>query len=181
MILLKAKRAPNRRYLESTLIPMAATLVPDAQILYVGVAIYTRDYERRFRPATLYTLDVDPAVARYGARRHTTASICDAEALYRPASFDLVFVFGVIGWGLDSHEDIEAAMESSWGLLKHGGVLVVSVDDIPSRNTVPLDEIKALTKFQPYAMPGLSVSRVRIDDPKFRTILSFFQKPSPPS
>ncbi|HMN42976.1 MAG TPA: class I SAM-dependent methyltransferase [Povalibacter sp.] len=176
VVTIRVKLTPIRRYIESKLIPAARARIGDGDILYVGVAHYTRDYPQRFAPATVATIDIEPSVARYGAAVHRVGSVTQVDTLFGKQSFDMVFLIGVIGWGLNTREQANAALESISEVLRDGGVLIVSRDDIPPRNSVQMQDLHALTRFEPCELAGIDASRVKIRDPKYRTELFFYRK-----
>ena len=46
-------------------------------------------------------------------------------------------------------------LESCWLCLREKGVLMIGWNDVPEHSPVPLSDLDALKKFQPYVFPAL--------------------------
>lgn len=100
------------------------------RVLSVGVAWYTRDYERITAARTFITVDHDPARASFGVPgRHFVAELTDLESVI-PASepFDVIVLNGVIGFGLDSTEEIERGLRACAARLRPNGTLLLGMN-----------------------------------------------------
>jgi SAM-dependent methyltransferase len=117
--------APDRIYLKRVILPQIARR---GIVLLVGCRRYTAHdpiYLER-RGVVCWTLDIDPAVARWGApRHHLIAPIEDAASHFAPATFDTVVLNGVLGYGVDDADAQEAAVLACAAVLKPGGLLVL--------------------------------------------------------
>ncbi|KAK9844961.1 hypothetical protein WJX74_009058 [Apatococcus lobatus] len=60
-----------------------------------------------------------------GNLHHIVGPVQDAAKHFEASSFDVVIINGVIGWGVDSAPDIEAAFQALYTVLKRRGLLVV--------------------------------------------------------
>jgi SAM-dependent methyltransferase len=97
-------------------------------MLWVGCQPYTRPYldiiERR--GAECWTLEIDPAARWWGhPRRHLVGDLQKVGALYPPSQFDVALVNGVFGYGLDTLNGQNEAVEGLARILKPGGMLVL--------------------------------------------------------
>ena len=94
-------------------------------ILFVGTASYTWQYETLFRPDRYTTLDIAPGVAVWGATRHIVAPVQDLTRHRPEGFFDGVVLNGVLGFGLDTPQEMRRAFEELHRALPAGGLLVV--------------------------------------------------------
>ncbi|SEQ01529.1 Methyltransferase domain-containing protein [Faunimonas pinastri] len=145
----------DRLYLRRAIVP--AIIGSGArQILFIGVRGYTRavvDAMGR-HGLEVWTSDIDPEAAPHGApARHRTGDVCEIDALFPEVRFDLVILNGVLGWGVDSPEDIERALEGVMRILRPGGVLLLGWNRgrIPDPPTIPA----LMTRFEPCSFESL--------------------------
>jgi hypothetical protein len=116
---------PDRAVLECQILPYYQLSRAHDTIVFVGTDWYTFGYGRLFKHKRFNTIDVDPARARYGATNHFVAPMQELERHFAPASIDVVFCNGVIGWGLDEIEDGRAALAAAGVVLRQNGHLVL--------------------------------------------------------
>jgi len=118
------------------------------KILFVGVQRYTEKYSRCFSDSQFVTIDVNPKLARFGAKLHICDSILNL-ARYResyfPGGLDLILLNGVIGYGLDSSAEIELAFLAMIDQLNSMGQIVIGVnpqfiDEVSLRKIKPVEE-----------------------------------------
>jgi SAM-dependent methyltransferase len=122
----QARRSPARVYQNRVILPQIG--VRGGTVLLVGCRRYTAQ-----EPAFLarhgvvcWTLDIDPAVVRWGAAgRHVTGRIEQATSHFRAATFDTVLLSGVFGFGVDEAATQDAAIDACSIILKSGGLLVL--------------------------------------------------------
>jgi hypothetical protein len=114
----------DRRYLIETILPAFRAARP-RRVLFVGCRPYTRPYEAFFEDAEYWTLDVEPKVARWGSRLHRTGDVSMADAIFERGQFDMILLNGVLGWGVDSDEDISRTLGALWRVMQPGGLLLV--------------------------------------------------------
>jgi SAM-dependent methyltransferase len=165
----------DRRLLEGSIIPFFAASPDFERILFVGCDFYTTHYERLFGDKEYWTLDKDPGRAKYGGRRHVTASLEEAARHFAAGSLDLVLVNGVLGWGLDLKEEAEASFAACHECLREGGVLLLGWNDTADRLPLPLEESESLALFEPFVLPPLGVARHLTQNPNRHTF-SFYRK-----
>ncbi|MGH1419500.1 MAG: hypothetical protein ACRBCJ_11635 [Hyphomicrobiaceae bacterium] len=127
-------------------------------ILFIGCHWYTWNYNRVFADKNYSTLEIDPSQARYGAKKHITASVEDVAKHYAPQSLDLVFLLGVIGWGLDDRAVADRAIGGIHNVLRPGGALIIGWDDVPAHKPFALEELKELERFSPWTFPPLQTN-----------------------
>jgi hypothetical protein len=147
---------PDRRVLEDVILPALLERADVQRVLFVGCAWYTRRYVPAFAGRELWTLDVDPEQARYGAPRHVVDSLANLGTHVAPGRLDAIVCNGVIGYGLDDPADIETAVAACFDALRGGGLLVLGVDDSAP---VAVADIAALARFAPVAPPPFPASR----------------------
>lgn len=145
--------SPDRGVLMNRILPELSK--PGAQVLWVGCRHYTRRYPAMIERegAVCWTLEIDPRARRWGhPRRHTVGDLQKVGALYPPGHFDVALVNGVFGWGLDTPDGQNEAVEGLARVLKPGGILMLGWNT--DRSTDP-NELPASQKlFVPSRRPG---------------------------
>jgi SAM-dependent methyltransferase len=171
-------RALDRRLLDETILPRLAENDRYARVLFVGCDWYTEHVQDLFdaRGREYATIEIDPARARHGARRHIVGALADLGRHYPPASLDLVICNGVIGWGLDDPAQIERSIEACGQALSPGGLLLLGWDDVPEKLPIPIEDIRALGVFLSAAPLGLEEPIIRTGS-YTRHTFAFFAKP----
>lgn len=101
-------------------------------------------------------LDIDPSAAQFGARnRHVTASILDVHQYFDSSFFDIVMLNGVFGWGINSREDQDKALQCIREVLRPGGVLLLGWDTDRSEDTfVALAAAHGFSYRNPMGLPN---------------------------
>lgn len=174
----RRKHTEDRRILEKEIFPHFVSSPAYKSILFVGCAWYTRGYNTVFKDKDFWTLEVDPAESKYGAKKHTTGSLENVMDYVEPGSLDLIICNGVFGWGLNEKPRVEKAFEGCYTCLREGGLLLLGWNDIPERRPFPLDECQSLKSFQSFVFAPLSTAQYETNTPNKHTY-SFFVKPSP--
>jgi SAM-dependent methyltransferase len=168
----------DRRVLEQVIFPHFLRLPDMHRILFVGCDWYTKHYQRMFfRGRDYWTIDVSAQSRKFGARQHILGALQHLDMHFARGFFDLIFCNGVYGFGLDAAADIERALEMCWSRLREYGCFIFGWDDIPARTPVPLAEIAALRRFQPFEFPDFKSSRYVTDTP-YRHTFDFYTKAS---
>lgn len=121
---------PDRKFLTRDLFAYYSQDVHVRSILFVGVRRYTSRYAQYFKDTPFVTIDIDATQERYGAKRHLTGNVCDLESWQNefPDGVDLVFLNGVIGFGLNREEDIERALEGLSAGMNPGATVVFGIN-----------------------------------------------------
>ena len=152
-----ALRTPDRKVLDTVILP---PLIQDPlcrRVVFVGCDWYTRHYEDMFSTQDYWTIEVDPARARFGARQHVVGPMTEIGDRFAPGSVDLVVCNGVIGWGLNDPDEVEASLRACARALRPGGVLLIGWNDIPEKRVIDLGSLAALREFHPFPVAGRSV------------------------
>ena len=115
---------PDRKYLTGVIFPSLLPLESD-RILFVGCRSYTKPYEAVFQDSEYWTLEIDQIHAKWGARHHKTGDVRNADEFFAPGYFDLVFLNGVLGFGVDADHDQDLTFTALRRVMRPGGVLVL--------------------------------------------------------
>ena len=137
-------RLPSRQFLERTIMPW---LLNNRQtVLFVGTAAYTYPYYRGFERTgvRLVTIDPHPRGDLWGARHHIEGSILDQKVLAGLQPFDAIICNGVFGFGIDSIDEMNRALEIFSGLLKPQGLLVLGWNKGCSEDPTALQKYQIL-------------------------------------
>jgi SAM-dependent methyltransferase len=153
------RRTADRRVLESVVLPYFAERDEYARVLFVGCAWYTRHYADIFHGREYWTLDFDPARAKYGSSRHVVGSLENVSAHIRPGSLDLIICNGVFGWGLSEQSKIEQAFDGCHTILREGGIFVLGWNDIAPRRPCMPEACISLRRFAPFVFPPVNAAR----------------------
>lgn len=156
-------RAKDRRLLDEHILPALARVASLRRVLFVGCDWYTEHVEGLFvRSGREYwTIEIDPARARHGAKRHIVGPLVQIDAHFAGGSLDLIVCNGVIGWGLNDPVEIEKSMAACARALAPGGILLLGWDDIPEKLPVPIEKIEALRSLRPTVPPGFEAAVIR--------------------
>jgi SAM-dependent methyltransferase len=168
-------RSKDRQFLEEQVLPYFVEHTEFQRILFVGCDWYTYDYRRVFRCKEYITLEIDPARAPFGARRHIVDSMSNIARHFKPRELDVILCNGVFGWGLNDREQVAQAFAGCYDSLRSGGVFVFGWDDVPVRRPFPPDELSELQRFSPWHFPPLGASRYRSEPDQH--VYDFFCKP----
>jgi SAM-dependent methyltransferase len=166
----------DRHVLEHVIFSYFLALPDTHRVLFIGCDWYTKHYQRAFfSDRDYWTLDVSPKARKFGGTQHIVDGVERLEAHFAPGSFDLIFCNGVYGFGLDSPDHCERAIDACRSTLRPGGYFVFGWDDIPARTPVPLDEIAALNRFERLPVDVLGTWRYLTDTP-YRHTYDFYRK-----
>jgi hypothetical protein len=167
---------PDRRLLEREILPWFGEREQYRRVLFVGCDWYTRHYDSFFEGREYWTLEKDPGRRRFGAARHVADSVVDLEAHFPEASFELILLNGVLGWGLDDPVEAEAALAGSASRLAPGGVLLLGWNDIPEKRILDPGQSPALAALRPWAFPPFGAAR-RVAPGRIRHTYDFYVRP----
>jgi hypothetical protein len=145
----------DRSYLRNSVLPAIARAGP-ARLLFVGVRGYTGVYADTFRsgPTEFWTTDIDPGAARYGVPdRHVIADVRQLDQAVRPASFAVVLLNGVFGWGVDAAEDMERTLGAVHAVLSRGGLLLIGWNADRVADPEALGAIRLFEPAAPFGLP----------------------------
>ena len=113
----------SRQCLETEILPWIRDRC--RSILFVGTASYTWHYETLFRADRYTTLDIAAGAAVWGARDHIVAPVQELSRHRQPGSFDGVVLNGVLGFGIDTEQQMRRTFEELHRTLAPGGLLIV--------------------------------------------------------
>jgi spermidine synthase len=173
-------RLQDRRILERDVFPYILEHPEFRDILWVGCSWYTAPYATIFRERKFSTLDIDPLKARYGSARHAVDGMENVRRHYGVEELDLVLCNGVVGWGLDSHAQLEQAFGGCFASLRPGGVMMIGWNDLPRSRPIPFAELPSIACFEPYVFPPLMTHELRTRSIG-RHVFTFYRKPEKPA
>lgn len=152
-----ALETKDRRIFEDVILPHVSREAQYQRILFVGVQMYTRHYERDyFSHKDLWTIDLDPRAARYGARRHIIDSITSIGAHFGAGTLDVIICNGILGRSLNEEGEMErATFRACHACLRTAGLFVLGWDESPAR-PFSAEEHRPLGGFEPCGFPPLS-------------------------
>lgn len=153
-------KSVDRNLLDNKILPWFAGQKSVQKVLFVGCDYFTVHYPGIFPNAEFWTIEPDPAKAKYGSKNHLVGFLQDLCRFVPAGSFDLIIFNGVFGWGLNKREDIEGSFTACFSCLTPGGFLVFGWNNMEDRIPVPLESIKALKLFQPFSIPGMGNWRI---------------------
>lgn len=151
--------AADRKVLEQTILPYFAEHADFKRLLFVGCAWYTQHYTTMFDNKEFWTLELDPAREKYGAKRHIVDSLENIADHFSAGSLDAIFCNGLLGWGLNDKPLIERAFGACVDTLRPGGIFILGWDDIEVRRPCRPEECASIQRMQPYVFEPLATSR----------------------
>lgn len=166
----------DRRVLEQVILPLYASRSDIARILFVGCAAYTQQYGRLFGNREYWTIDPVQRRRRYGSERHIVDTLQNLGRHVAPDYIDLIVCNGVLGWGLNTPADADAALGACFTQLRKGGELVLGWNDVAPRNRVVPEDIPALRRFEASEFGPTRVTRWKVQAPN-RHVFDFYRKP----
>ena len=88
------------------------------------------------------TIDIDPAAKRWGSAVHITGDATFLDKYFEPRIFDAVIINGVLGYGINTRDDISRAFLGLSCVIKPRGVLILgwNTDRIEDPTTFDLAE-----------------------------------------
>jgi hypothetical protein len=159
----------DRRVLQTIIFPNFAHRTEFSKVLFVGTAWYTRGYRHFFEDGEYWTLEIDPALSKYGSKHHIVDSFANVSDHFQPGEFDLIVCNGVFGSGLNAKPEVESAFKGSHYCLREGGIFVLGWNDIPEKRPFTLAESESLRLFAPYVFPPLNSSSFLTANPNRHT------------
>lgn len=167
----------DRRVLEQTIFPYFLNDSSYRTILFVGCDWFTRGYNKRFQRDKRYvTIDIDSTKRKFGAKEHIVDNVKNLARHFETSSLDLIFINGVLGWGLDARSEVEQSFRACFEALRQNGILVIGWDDIAPRRPLSLDDCESLRRFKPFLFPPLQTT-AHLTDTQLRHTFNFYEKP----
>ena len=142
---------PGRYIIEKKFFPR----IKDKKVLLVGCEHYTEHYPRKLRKNMLWSIDINPDVAKYGAKEHVVGDISYATRYYPKKNFDFVFLGGIFGYGVNDKKTAERTMKECYEILKKNGKLIIWWSDMPKHNQVIPQELKNYRLFKESSFAGI--------------------------
>jgi SAM-dependent methyltransferase len=152
-------KTEDRKVLESKILSYFAQKPEFFKILFVGTAWYTEGYKNLFKAKSYWTIEINPRLAKHGAKNHLIDSIENIHIYFPSDDLDLIICNGVFGWGLNQEQKIEDTFTKCFNSLREGGILVLGWNDIPERRPIALADSQALNLFKPFVFPPLSTAQ----------------------
>ena len=124
---------PERLFLQNDALPWVSASYK--QVLFVGTAVYTYQYEKLFAddPDRYTTIDRNPSTKVWGSKHHIVAPIEQINQHRPPGFFDCIVLSGVLAYRIPEHgdyglveqDDLRALLKVLHGVLRPGGLLLV--------------------------------------------------------
>ncbi|MBL9132909.1 MAG: hypothetical protein JNG86_17000 [Verrucomicrobiaceae bacterium] len=169
---------PDRILLEDVILAHLAQDRRYQRILFIGCDWYTKNYPCLFANREFWTIEIDPAKARFGGQHHIIDGLQNLTRHAGADFFDAFIHTGVFGWGIDTRELADETFDQCHRCLKPGGMLVFGWDDVPAQCPFAVtEECAALKRFETYIFPPLGVHRHLVADSHLRHTFAFYQKP----
>jgi hypothetical protein len=127
---LQVQSLPDRLYLRQVMLPAMARMKP-ANVLLAGTRRYTRRYPEAFDRQTtaVWTIDFDPTAAAFGnGQLHRTGDMCRVDKVFRGVRFDMIHINGLLGFGVDSPDNVLAMIKACHRVLQPSGYLMLGWD-----------------------------------------------------
>jgi SAM-dependent methyltransferase len=170
-------RLEDRVLLETVILPFFRDQPEVRKILFVGTEWYTKPYERLFASQEYWTLEIDPANSRYGAKRHVIAPLKALTSYAPPDYFDAIIANGVFhSTAISTREEAEPSFRASLTCLRPGGWFLLGWNDHDQFRPYPPSESPTLAEFEPAIFPPFGKAEYRTDT-EYRHVFSFFRKP----
>jgi LmbE family N-acetylglucosaminyl deacetylase len=150
----------DRAVLTDQILPAVREAAAGADVLFVGVEWYTAGYPALFPEGNLVTMDLTETVAIHGASRHLTADLRELDQHFEEGSFAAIICNGVLGYGVDSPEDVRRALAAMRSCLSPDGHLVIGWNDTEGRRVPALEEIALNVGLEPTTGAGLATSHM---------------------
>lgn len=151
---------PDRLALERGVLPALQAREDIRRILFVGTEWYTRTYPELFADRELWTLDVDPLVAKYGAPgRHVVDSITGVADHFEPGSLDAIVCHGVFGPWLSHHDEVDRTFADCYELLRPGGLFILGWSAREEVMPHPPDTLPSLERFETFVLEPFTATR----------------------
>jgi ubiquinone/menaquinone biosynthesis C-methylase UbiE len=151
-------RIKSRYVIERKMFPR----IKNKKVLFVGCAEYTKDYPSRIEKNNnqLWTLDIDPEVAKYGAKNHIIGDAVEINKYFQENFFDVIMMIGVFGYGINKKEDADKSLENCAKILKKEGAMIIHWSNITGKDMVKprkLDKIKLYSPTPMFGLPELYI------------------------
>jgi hypothetical protein len=105
------EKLPARVFLGEAILP---ALQGRTRMLFVGCRPYNLNFYRECeaKGIAVWTIDIDPKVARWGAPRHLIGDVREVDLLVSGLRFDIIIANGLLGFGVNCREDAEQTVDA---------------------------------------------------------------------
>ncbi len=159
------EKGPHRLPMERNIFPFFVSDNHYRTVLFVGCSLATIWYKKVFKDMEYWTLDIDHRKKRMGAKNHIVDRLSNLNTYFDRPYFNLIFVNGVIGWGLDDPQEADVSVNACYNALKPNGKFIIGWNDIPERKPFEVDTLKALRQFERWNFPPVGRWRHLIPEP----------------
>ena len=165
-----APGSPERASLKARLKTMAAETA-DMPMFIGGKEIRTGDTATSVMPH-----DHRHVLGSYhkATEQHIVDVVGNLDRYFEPGSLDVIFLNGVIGWGLDTPAETEIAFAACHRALRRNGHFMIGWNDLPEHRPFRLETIASLGKFEPLVFPPLETSEHLVAN-EWRHTFSFYR------
>lgn len=173
--------APSRAFMEHEILDYInrrfnQASASSAQCLFIGLDKHNWHYNRLLH-MDFHSIDLNPRNAAYGQPgKHVVGSATELSSYYAPASFDVVFANGLIGFGLNTEAAFDQLMLECRQVLTDNGVLILGYNDRPDLLPFQLEQTHGFQVFETFApaIEGVSGARHTVVD-EFRHYYVFLR------
>ena len=143
-------RKPERYLLERMIFPK----IKNKKILLVGTANYTKDYPKRLNQNDLWSMDINPSMAKYGSKKHIIGDVVKIDKFFPKNHFDVILFIGIFGYGLNDKKQAEKTLENCAKVLKNQGKMIIQWSDISGHNQINPEKLENFKLFKRKEMYG---------------------------
>jgi hypothetical protein len=169
-------RCPPRYVIEKKIFPR----IKGKRVLLVGVADYTKEYPHLLKENDLYTIDINPSMAAFGAEKHIVGNAIKVNDYFKEGFFDIILHLGVLNYGINTPEETDESIKNCFKILKKGGLLAISTQIGPigsGMNLIQVSKLKNFNLFTPVNAFNLPKECSFNNKKSFFTIFYFLKKP----
>lgn len=154
---LRVNQFPDRQYLWRTMLPEIASTEP-ANVLLAGTKRYTARYPRAFNAnkTNVWTIDFDARSARWGNEPfHRVCDICELLAEFPDTRFDVIHINGLLGFGVDTPQQIQKMIQSCCDVLTPAGYIMLGWDEDVTSDPLENESVVKQLRHSPFnALPA---------------------------
>lgn len=100
--------------------------IKNKKVLLVGCEEYTKDYPGKLKGNEVYSIDINPHVAKYGVKgKHIIGDVCRLSDFPNMNEFDYIFLIGIFGYGVNDEKTAERTMLECYRTLNNKGILII--------------------------------------------------------
>lgn len=169
-------KSSHRLPLEQSIFPYFVKDSEYRSVLFVGCSVTTLWYEKIFKLKDYWTIDIDPQKARLGSKNHVKDALKNLVKHFKEDYFDVIYMNGIIGWGIDDKEEAEKSVNACYVCLRPSGKLIIGWNDIPERCPFIIDDLQSLKQFKRWDFPPFQTWRFLIRQPS-SYYYDFYVKP----